>query len=325
MALVASQELPKLANSGMYELDDESSSDLSSIDNHTAHVDELLASNLLPSTSTSTSSPPTQVSPTSPTYYSSKPMIECGICEEHTSCYQRLSCRHAVCDSCLGHMVEAVLLTGANNYNVSCPECHTINTSNDVYQVIDATLRERLRMQHQRARQQLEEQQLELEICYCPRTRCGAQLYVPSDAKRATCTECQHELCCTCLEAHSRWTPCLVSEVGKCIAQPSRAATQTRKLLSTKPCPRCGNRIEKNGGCSHMRCRACDFYFCWRCSHDLSKGGSHCIMYWTAVATGAVVTAPVWGPPALLGLGAYWAYGLVRSRRRRQQRQRNAW
>ena len=44
----------------------------------------------------------------------------------------------------------------------------------------------------------------------------------------------------------------------------------SRKWLdeNTKQCPNpagCGAHIEKISGCSHMRCRACRFEWCWVC------------------------------------------------------------
>jgi len=39
---------------------------------------------------------------------------------------------------------------------------------------------------------------------------------------------------------------------------------------NTTACPRCEVRCEKNGGCDHMQCTACEEYFCYRC------GGSIC-------------------------------------------------
>ena len=36
---------------------------------------------------------------------------------------------------------------------------------------------------------------------------------------------------------------------------------------TTKPCPKCGVRIEKNGGCRAMHCqyKGCNTHFCWNC------------------------------------------------------------
>lgn len=65
-------------------------------------------------------------------------------------------------------------------------------------------------------------------------------------------------------------------------------------LTTTKPCPKCGVRIEKNQGwegasrvvpaamlcakrylsptgCQHMKCRQCKYNFCWQC-----LGKYHC-------------------------------------------------
>jgi len=34
---------------------------------------------------------------------------------------------------------------------------------------------------------------------------------------------------------------------------------------NSRPCPQCSFPIQKNGGCLHMRCTRCYFYFCWQC------------------------------------------------------------
>ncbi|CAL9689442.1 unnamed protein product [Knipowitschia caucasica] len=35
---------------------------------------------------------------------------------------------------------------------------------------------------------------------------------------------------------------------------------------STKPCPQCSAPVQKNGGCSHMRCPLCQAEWCWVCA-----------------------------------------------------------
>ena len=37
---------------------------------------------------------------------------------------------------------------------------------------------------------------------------------------------------------------------------------------NTSPCPRCNFPINKNGGCNHVRCSKCQYYFCWECGGD---------------------------------------------------------
>ena len=43
---------------------------------------------------------------------------------------------------------------------------------------------------------------------------------------------------------------------------------------NTTPCPRCNFPINKNGGCNHVRCSKCSYYFCWICGGDGTKCGS---------------------------------------------------
>ena len=48
-------------------------------------------------------------------------------------------------------------------------------------------------------------------------------------------------------------------------------------LHSTKNCPQCKQRIERDKGCLHVKCK-CGFHFCWQClrdwrDHDETTGG----------------------------------------------------
>ena len=53
----------------------------------------------------------------------------------------------------------------------------------------------------------------------------------------------------------------------------TRMATMALRVLRihshVKPCPKCFVPIEKNGGCSHMKCIWCGLHFCWDCHYAM--------------------------------------------------------
>jgi ariadne-1 len=73
---------------------------------------------------------------------------------------------------------------------------------------------------------------------------------------RITCPGCSHSYCAKCgNDAHP----------GEC---PPPAKTLEWMSKHGKPCPNCGDLIQKDGGCQHMHCAppgGCGHHFCWGC------------------------------------------------------------
>lgn len=77
----------------------------------------------------------------------------------------------------------------------------------------------------------------------------------------------EHSLKLQCLRGHSTRVQ-------------TKDIDQRRVLLTTKPCPLCFARIEKNGGCSHMICSLCYTHFCWNCLSPKSASEGECECQW---------------------------------------------
>ena len=92
----------------------------------------------------------------------------------------------------------------------------------------------------------------------------------------AACSLCGFEFCVACdLIPHAPASCSLVArweELGGFVDTGREEEAEARRLkhLTTRPCPRCGVRIEKNGGCPHMTCvqPSCKYQFCWDCLGD---------------------------------------------------------
>ncbi|CAL2034160.1 unnamed protein product [Caenorhabditis brenneri] len=107
-----------------------------------------------------------------------------------------------------------------------------------------------------------------------------------SDTAPVACS-CGSVFCFSCERASHLPATCRQMQLWekKCATMPppgksdsSDSTTQEWLVTNTKGCPRCSTLIEKNGGCSHMKCpnKKCRFSFCWKCHESWSKHKFSC-------------------------------------------------
>lgn len=104
---------------------------------------------------------------------------------------------------------------------------------------------------------------------YCPTASCDQIYAVTDDWKDFTCSMCLTSICTTCSAVSHEGLTC---EQNKRAAETDDTFVAWKKESGAKDCPRCGSTIEKNGGCRHMRCLACEAHICWVCLKSFDSG-----------------------------------------------------
>jgi hypothetical protein len=126
-----------------------------------------------------------------------------------------------------------------------------------------------------------------VDMVWCPRCHHSIICITPesTSGNHPSFVECFHCRFTFCRRCQQSWHPqiqCPKEELIQNIIQnrdnnePPPTKIELKKLLleieniqmieeCSKPCPSCHVRIEKNGGCQHMHCRACNVHFCWVC------------------------------------------------------------
>lgn len=103
-----------------------------------------------------------------------------------------------------------------------------------------------------------------VNVKWCPSVpNCGNAIRLNRDESCEPICDCGLHFCFACLEeSHS---PC-TCEMWTAWEKKRVDDSETLNWITanTKPCPKCGKSVEKNGGCNLMTCR-CGQHFCWLC------------------------------------------------------------
>ena len=208
-------------------------------------------------------------------------------------CLQFEQCDHWACLTCLNQHARAYLSHAEHRQALHCYQCDGSLYLSELRRMFAD---DRLLVKYQ---QRVLE--LTFDMVWCP--RCHQSIICPppesldgNNASFVECFRCQFMFCRRCDEV---WHPQLkcpkeesLDEVRRgggttTTTGPSRLTKkEMQNLLSeidniqvieecSKPCPSCQVRIEKNGGCNHMTCRACRMHFCWICGWFASSFGPH--------------------------------------------------
>ncbi|KAL7717707.1 RBR-type E3 ubiquitin transferase [Entamoeba marina] len=123
-------------------------------------------------------------------------------------------------------------------------------------------------------------------ICrYCCNEKCNKVLHYKAQyfggGISAICY-CQTNMCLLCGEENHRPATCeMWSKWQEILKKDGLNLKWMRE--NSRPCPKCGAYIEKNGGCQWMACYKCHAYFCWVCmqvtNNHQHKPGQVCKPY----------------------------------------------
>lgn len=205
-----------------------------------------------------------------------KSSMSCPICYDDDVPTVAMPCGHEFCKECWQSYIENAISEGPSCIRKTCPQngCKELMTEEEVSQSAPDSLS---KFETYQLRSFVESNSL---TRWCPGRGCeriacaSSTLAMEQEGNIAHCEPCDNAFCIVCgEEPHS---PCTCKELErwneKC---KNESETANWILANTKPCPKCGSRIEKNQGCNHMVCQKCKHEFCWICMGLWSDHGAN--------------------------------------------------
>lgn len=182
--------------------------------------------------------------------------LACPICyEKITHATMIPDCEDVFCTECLKAFLSD-RISQAKVAQIPCPKdkCNTIISKAFIEQILSPEIVEKYNKFNKR--DELAKNPL---IRFCPQTDCEGYDIGGNKKVKLTCNLCRKYFCFTCNE---RW-----HEKEKCKDIVNVEFEKYVREKNVKFCPKCGKRVEKQGGCLHMTC-ICGFIWCWRCGSN---------------------------------------------------------
>lgn len=196
---------------------------------------------------------------------------DCNVCGDQKLCLDfparspSVACEHkpTTCLDCLASwMASEVEIKGSQG--IKCPECPSILEHADVQ-------RAAIRRTFESYEKTLTRNALTAMACFawCLNPACKSGQENPENTHYMHCAACGYK---QCLRHKCPWHSNETCEQYAYRTSGSKAKDEEAKTeamldgMSKKcPGPGCGWRIEKTGGCEHMKCNRCRYEFCWLC------------------------------------------------------------
>eukprot|EP00929_Paragymnodinium_shiwhaense_P060937 TRINITY_DN30422_c0_g1_i1.p1 TRINITY_DN30422_c0_g1~~TRINITY_DN30422_c0_g1_i1.p1 ORF type:complete len:731 (+),score=125.79 TRINITY_DN30422_c0_g1_i1:118-2310(+) len=204
----------------------------------------------------------------------------CPICYENIEVEQRMvfaACGrldHGCCDHCSLSYVQS-LVKEAKTGNFVCfvgTAGSGCSAEGSVAQIsegeIEALLAREPSQFHLTLYRRFKHMASNVHVRDCPACQkmCHPRMVEGKPVPDMQCDDCGVSFCFWHSWAH-KGTSCEAYE-----AQQRRESMEIAELLGSKKCPGCGRQTEKNGGCNHMTCRACECDWCWICGNVIQGG-----------------------------------------------------
>eukprot|EP01098_Paradermamoeba_levis_P014454 TRINITY_DN6906_c0_g1_i1.p1 TRINITY_DN6906_c0_g1~~TRINITY_DN6906_c0_g1_i1.p1 ORF type:complete len:334 (+),score=57.30 TRINITY_DN6906_c0_g1_i1:46-1002(+) len=223
--------------------------------------------------------------------------VYCDICylEFLNSEMCKLDCGHSFCSPCLKSTINMTLSNGNNR--LGCPGC-----SSEFSEKLIVELAGEEALKKMKRFKILAANRNNPSAVWCPQASCGLPCVKKAETDQFVACECGFDFCVKCSLANHEGKTCKQAFDSLPVEERQRRKSRSRKqtiatigskfwaFWNTKPCPKCEEPIEKNGGCHHMHCYRCNFNFCWNCGMDYNK--KHCIGRKAVLLVALPVTVP---------------------------------
>jgi len=193
---------------------------------------------------------------------------ECKICMDAELSLYTMPCGDQACVECIQSWFVSLL---NENDPLKCPAAECQEANQDEIEPPDHMDAWRILKNEDYIRydKQLLQRMLVVtkDFQFC--TKCESGGFISHSCSEVICVECEQVWCRDCRLPPHKDSTCeefanvhLVdnAENLKCMAD------------NCKKCRRCKAQIERDGGCSHMKCGQCKFEFCWWCGGKYQPG-----------------------------------------------------